>query len=204
MPSLDAPPRHRRSSLFFTSFGCWLGASLRAGVCVLFGSSTSARLGVCLGVQCAHPPHTALCVRPSAFVALRRASGRARRPSVSLSAFVAVGVSAPPLRLCRHCAGGRASASAFPRAPHPIQWYSALSRVCRSACSIRRAPFGATWRARGLACPLSLLSPFVSAPSLRSDADTKRLLRSASNGRALSLPSSKTGVSRESKTPVTN
>jgi hypothetical protein len=138
-----------------------------------------------------------------------RAGGRFYPPSLSLrssspspqprpSAFVAHGGRAGVSAVCA-CSGCPPSAS--PPHPHPMQWYDVLSRVCRSACSVRRAPFGAARRARGLACPLSLRSRFASATSLRSVADANRPRSSASSGRAARLPLSKTGVSRGRKRP---
>lgn len=101
---LMLPPSRWRLFFEFLSFGHCYSIFLRAGVCVLFRSCATARLGVSYEVRCAHPPRTALCRadlallalcrRPSAFVAVARAGGRSRA------------LAPPPLS---RTAGGRAS-----------------------------------------------------------------------------------------------
>lgn len=144
---LMLPPSRWRLFFKLPSFGHCYGVFLRAGFYVLLGSYTSARLGGGFKARRAHPPRTALCRsdlarlarcrRPSAF--FRRCAGGRAFASSRPSAFVAL------RRAGGRLGGLRCSVcppSAFPRAPHPVQEYSVLFGVCRSACSVRRAPFG--------------------------------------------------------------
>lgn len=143
---LMLPPSRWRLLFKSCAFGHCYGVFLRAGVCVLLGSCTTARLGVSYGVRCAHPPHTALCVAPPLF--RRGAGGRAfagSRPSAFVAPLRAGGLSQARIRahptLCKvivHCLG-----SAVRRAPFGVLHSALLGAVARSLAPLpllARAP----------------------------------------------------------------
>lgn len=173
--SLMLPPSRWRSFFELCSFGHCYGVFLRAGVCVLFGSCTTARLGVSYEVRRAHPPRTALCRadlvllarcrRPSALSPLRGAGGRLGRSSVGAPPpFPRDGGRAGVSAVC----GARSARQARIRA-HPTLNKSTVHCL---GSAVRRAPFGVLHSAQ-LARSLAPLPRSRSAvpplSSLRSD-----------------------------------